>query len=127
MPVYRSDSSSVYLYTARPVGAQTTTSPDLRENLIDELWRLAHRPSKGGNAVPTLYARAMRRAADIVGVGALATRLGVSQRQLELWMRGLAEPPAEIFLKVADILGEKTVEDLHPSGPTDPGAERGKA
>ena len=77
--------------------------------------------------MPTLYARAMRRAADIVGVGALATRLSVSQRQLELWMRGLAEPPAEIFLKVADILGEKTVEDLHPSGPTDRGAERGKA
>jgi predicted transcriptional regulator len=78
--------------------------------------------------VPTLYARAMRRAADIVGVSALATRLGVSQRQLELWMRGLAEPPAEIFLKVADILGEKTVDDLRPSGEADSSAERsGKA
>ena len=74
--------------------------------------------------MPTLYARAMRRAAEIIGVGSLATRLGVSQRQLELWMRGLAEPPADVFLKVADILGEKTVEELRPPAGADPGAER---
>ncbi len=62
--------------------------------------------------MPTLYARAIRRAADICGADLLAERLGVTRTQLSAWMSGIKEPSTEVFLKVADILGEKTIEEL---------------
>lgn len=62
--------------------------------------------------MPTLYAQAMRRAAEICGEEALAHRLGVSQVRLHFWMDGLAVPPGDVFLKVADILGEHALEIL---------------
>jgi DNA-binding transcriptional regulator YiaG len=62
--------------------------------------------------VPTLYARATRRAAEICGEDVLAERLGVTGKQLRYWIQGLADPPAAAFLQVADILGEKTLEEL---------------
>ena len=62
--------------------------------------------------MPTLYARAVRRAAEICGEEALAGRLGITPKQLRYWMQGLAQPPADVFLAVADILGEQTLEEL---------------
>jgi len=58
--------------------------------------------------VLTPYARVIRRAADFC----LAERLGISPRQLKLWMSGLAEPPADVFLKVADVLAETDLDGL---------------
>jgi DNA-binding transcriptional regulator YdaS (Cro superfamily) len=62
--------------------------------------------------VPRLYARAMRRAAEICGEEALARELGVTPTQLDVWLKGLAEPPADVFLKVADILGDFSLQEL---------------
>jgi predicted transcriptional regulator len=67
--------------------------------------------------VPTLYGRAIRRAAELYGEEALAHRLGVSRAQLQWWTKGLAEPPAHVFLKVADILGEHVLEELKHRDP----------
>jgi hypothetical protein len=65
--------------------------------------------------VPTLYARAMRRAAEILGEPELAARLDVTEGKLRFWIQGAAEPPGDVFLKVADILGEHALEQLqHP-------------
>jgi predicted transcriptional regulator len=74
--------------------------------------------------VPTLYARAVRRAAEILGEGELAAHLGVTNFRLEFWLKGLAVPPGDVFLKVADILGENSLEELkHPRVPA-PGTDR---
>jgi hypothetical protein len=62
--------------------------------------------------VPTLYARAIGRAAQIIGDAGLAARLGVTEIQLRFWMQGVAEPPGDVFLKVAYILGEHSLEEL---------------
>jgi hypothetical protein len=62
--------------------------------------------------VPRLYARAVRRAAEICGKEALARELGVTVTQLDVWLKGLAEPPADVFLKVADILGDFSLQEL---------------
>jgi hypothetical protein len=70
--------------------------------------------------VPTLYARAVRRAAEILGESQLAARLGVSVVQLRFWTQGVTVPPGDVFLKVADILSEHSLEELkgpHPMGP----------
>jgi hypothetical protein len=62
--------------------------------------------------VPTLHARAMRRAAEIYGEEALARHLGVRPIQLAVWMSGAVAPPLEAFLKVADILGDHALREL---------------
>ena len=77
--------------------------------------------------MPTLYARALRRAAEILGDAELAARLGVTDFRLEIWLKGLAEPPGDVFLKVADILGEHSLDELkHPRVPA-PTKERDAA
>lgn len=77
--------------------------------------------------MPTLYARAIRPAAEILGEPELAARLGVTQTQLAFWMRGAAVPPGDVFLKVADILADLALEDLKHPRPTDPGTGRDAA
>jgi predicted transcriptional regulator len=62
--------------------------------------------------VPTLYARAMRRAAEILGESELAAHLSVSEVQLRWWMQGVAVPPGDVFLKIADILAEDSLEKI---------------
>jgi len=38
--------------------------------------------------MPTVYARTLRRAAELLGgEGALAARLGVTKKELDLWLR----------------------------------------
>ncbi len=69
--------------------------------------------------MPTLHARAIRRAAAIMGEGQLAAHLGVTVFKLEFWTKGLAVAPADVFLKVADILAEHSLEELKHPGSTD--------
>jgi hypothetical protein len=64
-----------------------------------------------------VQARAVRRAAEIVGDDALAIRLGVSQERLRLWMQGLARPPESVFLQVVDIIGEHALQALRREAP----------
>ena len=62
--------------------------------------------------MPTVHARAIKRAAEICGEADLAHGLGVTRAQLQLWMRGLAVPPSDVFFKVVDILWDEAAEEL---------------
>jgi hypothetical protein len=58
---------------------------------------------------PQLPARALaiKRAANIVGgLGQLARRLNVAERQLDYWMRDIGTPPDTVFFDVIDIIIE---------------------
>jgi hypothetical protein len=58
---------------------------------------------------PLLPARALalKRAANIVGgLGQLARRLNVAERQLDYWMRDIGTPPDTVFFDVIDIIIE---------------------
>jgi transcriptional regulator with XRE-family HTH domain len=64
--------------------------------------------------MPTVYARTLRRAAELLGgEGALAARLGVTRDQLDLWLRNFVRPPNDVFLKAADIVGEHELRMLN--------------
>jgi transcriptional regulator with XRE-family HTH domain len=64
--------------------------------------------------MPTVYARTLRRAAELLGSeAALAARLGVTKKELDLWLRNFVRPPNDIFLKAADIVGEHELRALH--------------
>ena len=65
----------------------------------------------------------MGRAAQVCGERILADRLGVTSRQLELWMSGLGEPTADVFLKLADILDEQATEELKSQADRPPGTQ----
>ena len=70
------------------------------------------------------HLKALHRAAQLEGgVAGLASRLGVSEQSLLLWMDAKASVPAAVFLKVVDLLlaaemssGLKAAQDgaLHP-------------
>ena len=63
--------------------------------------------------MPTVYARTLRRAAELVGgEAALAKRLGVTSTQLKHWLNALAKPPGDVFLKAADIVGDHELQQL---------------
>ncbi|HZE60926.1 MAG TPA: GAF domain-containing protein [Burkholderiales bacterium] len=56
-----------------------------------------------------MYARALRRAADILGgKDLLRAALHVPMHSLEEWLDGRSEPPIDIFLKAVDILSTPT-------------------
>lgn len=66
----------------------------------------------------------LERAAEILGgADQLAAYLGVSLAHLRIWMRGMFAPPADVFLKLVDLLSEQTGkpappgEDRRPGGP----------
>jgi hypothetical protein len=62
-----------------------------------------------GNESQSVYARALRRAADILGgKDELRAALHVPLRSLEDWLDGRSEPPMDIFLKAVDILSTPT-------------------
>jgi hypothetical protein len=44
---------------------------------------------------PSLHATTLRRAAHILGIEALRSRLGVSSCALQAWLAGMQEPPEE--------------------------------
>ena len=65
--------------------------------------------------MPDVYARTLRRAADIVGgVDELAARLKVSREDLVYWMQGTKRAPATIFLQAVDIVLEHTADAAKP-------------
>jgi DNA-binding transcriptional regulator YdaS (Cro superfamily) len=52
-----------------------------------------------------MHARAMQRAArNLGGPEALQKYLGVSMTRLKLWIDGVETPPADVFLKIVDIV-----------------------
>ena len=74
-----------------------------------------------GNAPLTVQARALRRAADILGGKAkLRAVLHVPMPSLEQWLDGTALPPMDVFLKAVDILSA-------PSGTVTPAAAAARA
>lgn len=57
--------------------------------------------------MPTVYARALKRAAEIVGGREqLALHLNVVPSHLELWIDGVEPTPPHIFLKAVDLISE---------------------
>jgi hypothetical protein len=57
--------------------------------------------------MPTLYARTLKRAAEIAGgTEALAVRLKIVPSHLTLWILGAEPTPPEIFLKAVDLISE---------------------
>ena len=51
------------------------------------------------------YVRTLEVAVKILGgTDELASRLGVTSRQVGDWVRGDGEPPHDVFLKVVDVL-----------------------
>jgi hypothetical protein len=56
-----------------------------------------------------LYAECLQRAAaELGGCAQLGARLGVPARLVERWAQGRSPVPADIFLKVVDLLQERT-------------------
>jgi hypothetical protein len=56
-------------------------------------------------APESVKSRVLRRAAERVGsVEALAARLKVSPRQLQLWLENRPEAPDDVFLHAVDIV-----------------------
>ena len=50
-------------------------------------------------------AAAIQRAAVIMGgVGPLADRLGISERQLDYWIRDIGSPPDTVFFDIIDVI-----------------------
>ena len=50
-------------------------------------------------------AAAIQRAAVLMGgVGPLAERLKVSERQLDYWMRDIGTPPDTVFSDISDVI-----------------------
>jgi hypothetical protein len=68
--------------------------------------------------LPTVHARTLKRAAEIVGGEVeLARRLKVTTKLLELWMGGVGVPPCDVFLKAADIVGEHDLQEMAKPAP----------
>jgi hypothetical protein len=69
--------------------------------------------------MPTVYARTLRRAAEIVGgVQTLGSQLGVGTEDLVYWLQGTKSVPQEIFLRAVDIVVAHDVTQIsgkHPS------------
>ena len=62
-----------------------------------------------GNESQSVYARALRRAADILGgKDMLRAALHVPMPSLDQWLEGRSEPPVDVFLKAVDILSTPT-------------------
>jgi len=54
-------------------------------------------------------AAAIQRAAMIMGgLAPLAERLGVSERQLDYWIRDIGTPPDTVFFDVIDVIIDST-------------------
>jgi len=78
--------------------------------------------------VPTVYARTLRRSAEIVGgEDVLANRLGVSRNQLAIWINDLVTPPSAIFIIAADIVGQYELDELRKLNGSNPNREPNKA
>ena len=57
--------------------------------------------------MPDVYARTLRRAAEIVGdTKELAFKLGASEEDVYLWIQRVKDVPLEVFLRAVDIVTE---------------------
>jgi hypothetical protein len=66
--------------------------------------------------VPTVQARTLKRAVEILGgEEELARRLNVAPNHLKLWLAGVASPPGEVFLEAADVVAEHELHRLMTS------------
>ena len=68
----------------------------------------------------------LERAVEILGGAEQVARyLGVSLPHLRIWMRGMFSPPADVFLKLVDLLSEQTGKG-GPSGDDRPRGGRAR-
>ena len=59
--------------------------------------------------MPTVYSRAVLRAAELIGGrDKLARVLRVPQAEIDKWIAGEAKPPREVFLRVVDLILDET-------------------
>jgi hypothetical protein len=67
--------------------------------------------------LPTVHARALARAAEILGgAAALTDRLRVTPEGLRLWLSGKIEPPPRVFLEAVDIIIKYQLTELSRDG-----------
>ena len=60
-----------------------------------------------------VYARTLRRAADIAGgVPALSARLGIAEADLVKWIKGAARAPDHVFLQAVDIVSAHALSEM---------------
>jgi hypothetical protein len=75
--------------------------------------------------MPTVHARTVQRAAQIVGgIALLAGQLDVRDENLKKWLEGSLPVPEEIFLRCVDIVSARELHEIsgtHPSVPPGPG------
>lgn len=68
--------------------------------------------------VASVYARAVQKAADLVGGRAkLARLLHVPAAEIDKWIADQAKPTREVFLRVVDLI----LDESGPAGDADPG------
>jgi hypothetical protein len=63
--------------------------------------------------MPTVYVRAMRRAAQILGgLEALAAHLGAAADDVACWLDGSKRVPDDVFLRVVDIVSAHEIAEI---------------
>lgn len=73
--------------------------------------------------MPTVHARTVRRAAEIVGgIGVLAGQLEVRDELLKAWIEGELTVPQDVFLSCVDIVNADQLKHIgtghaNPKGP----------
>ena len=71
--------------------------------------------------MPTVHARTVRRAAEIVGsVEALAAQLEVRDEDLRKWIEDQLSVPQEIFLRCVDIVNAHQMNEISGSHANSP-------
>jgi hypothetical protein len=69
--------------------------------------------------MPTVHARTLRRAAEIVGgVEELAAQLDVPSGDIAEWTQGTKPVPQEVFLRAVDIVTAHQVNEISGKHPT---------
>ncbi|HZQ75524.1 MAG TPA: hypothetical protein VFB08_21640 [Burkholderiales bacterium] len=70
---------------------------------------------RGDEEIPNVYARTLKRAAQIVGgEDRLAALLKVTPSNLASWIHGIGTPPANVFLEAVDLVTADGVSRLTP-------------
>jgi hypothetical protein len=73
---------------------------------------------------PSVYSRALMKAAELVGGRAqLAQVLQVPRAEIDQWIADEAKPPREIFLRIVDIILDETAGGDGDSGEPPPGRD----
>jgi hypothetical protein len=76
------------------------------------------RDSSRGQLHDDVYHRALLRAVELLGgKDRLATKLGVTQRKLDVWLSQRQPPPLDAFLKVTDIIIQFDMDAMRKAHP----------